>query len=130
MADSTDVPTPEQLQLALERTYLPHERTMMAWVRTATSLIAFGFTLYKTFYYLHQNDPVKHPEQPLGARVFGILMIAIGMVTLLLAAWQHQQQMKQLRVHYPNAPFSLSLVVTVLIAMLGLVAIAATVFTV
>lgn len=130
MADTTDAQAPDQLQLALERTYLAHERTMMAWVRTATSLIAFGFTLYKTFYYLHQNDPVKHPEQPLGARVFGILMILIGMVTLLLAAWQHQQQMKQLRVHYPNAPFSLSLVVTILIACLGLMAMLGTLFSV
>lgn len=103
---------------------------MMAWVRTATSLIAFGFTLYKTFYYLHQNDPVRHPEQPLGARVFGMLMIVIGMVTLALAACQHRKQMKRLRVHYPDAPFSLSLVVTVLIAVLGLVAMVATVFTV
>ena len=41
-------------RLAVERTRLAHERTLMAWVRTATSLISFGFTLFKFFQYLHQ----------------------------------------------------------------------------
>ena len=40
---------PDQVHLALERTYLAHERTLMAWVRTATSLITFGFSIYKFF---------------------------------------------------------------------------------
>ena len=39
----------ERTTLAVERTRLAHERTLMAWVRTATSLISFGFTIYKTF---------------------------------------------------------------------------------
>ncbi len=34
-------------RLAVDRTRLAHERTLMAWVRTATSLIPFGFTIYK-----------------------------------------------------------------------------------
>jgi putative membrane protein len=35
--------------LAVDRTWLAHERTLMAWVRTATSMISFGFTIYKFF---------------------------------------------------------------------------------
>ena len=35
--------------LALERTRIAYERTMMAWIRTATSLITFGFSVYKFF---------------------------------------------------------------------------------
>ena len=31
----------------MDRTRLAYERTLMAWVRTATSLISFGFTIYK-----------------------------------------------------------------------------------
>jgi uncharacterized membrane protein YidH (DUF202 family) len=30
-------------KLSLQRTVLSHERTMLAWVRTSTSLITFGF---------------------------------------------------------------------------------------
>lgn len=128
MAEETHAKTPDQLQLALERTFLAHERTLMAWVRTATSLITFGFTLYKFFYYLHEQDPVKHPERLLGTRTFGLLMIVIGMLTLALATWQHRLQIQQLRSQYAAAPLSLSLVVAVLIAVLGLVAIVAAAF--
>jgi len=47
----------DQMNLALERTFLAHERTLMAWVRTAASLITFGFTLFKFFEYLHEQQP-------------------------------------------------------------------------
>jgi putative membrane protein len=33
--------------LALDRTRMAAERTLMAWVRTALSMIGFGFTIYK-----------------------------------------------------------------------------------
>ena len=36
-------------KLAFDRTRAAYERTMMAWIRTATSLITFGFTIYKFF---------------------------------------------------------------------------------
>ena len=34
-------------QLAIDRTRLAAERSLMAWIRTALSMIAFGFTIYK-----------------------------------------------------------------------------------
>ena len=40
---------PDSTELAVDRTWLAHERTLMAWVRTATSMISFGFTIYKFF---------------------------------------------------------------------------------
>jgi inner membrane protein YidH len=61
--------------LALERTRLAHERTLMAWVRTATSLISFGFTIYKAFEYLRQRQPdVAHGV--LGPRNFALVRCA------------------------------------------------------
>ena len=36
-------------KLSYDRTRLAYENTMMAWVRTATSLITFGFSIYKFF---------------------------------------------------------------------------------
>lgn len=128
MAEEPQGSPPDQLQLALERTFLAHERTLMAWVRTATSLITFGFTMYKYFYYLHEQDPARHPQRLLGARTYGMLMITVGLVTLALAAWQHRQQVTHLRMQYRHAPMSLSLLVAVLIAGLGLIAIVAAAF--
>jgi hypothetical protein len=45
MSPETDVktiPEPDQVKLALERTFLGYERLLMAWNRTATSRITFG----------------------------------------------------------------------------------------
>ncbi|MGH7988435.1 MAG: DUF202 domain-containing protein [Candidatus Binataceae bacterium] len=36
-------------ELAVARTRASYERTMMSWIRTATSLITFGFSIYKFF---------------------------------------------------------------------------------
>lgn len=112
-------PGPDQVQLALERTYLAYERTLMAWVRTATGLITFGFTLYKFFFYLREQEPEKHAEQLIGPRTYGLVMMGLGVFTLAAAAWQHRQQTKRLRTQYA-APFSLSLVLAAFIAVLGI----------
>jgi putative membrane protein len=125
MAEQTCVETPDQAHLALERTFLAHERTLMAWVRTSASLITFGFTLYKLFFYLHELNPIRPPERLPRARNFGLFLIVIGVLALALAAWQYRLHMKRLRAYYENAPFSLSLLVAGLIAGLGIVALAA-----
>ena len=44
-----DQPLDTSTRLAAERTRLASERTLMAWIRTSTSLIAFGFTIFKFF---------------------------------------------------------------------------------
>jgi putative membrane protein len=113
-----DVPT--STDLAVERTRMAHERTLMAWVRTATSLISFGFTIYKFFEYLRQSAPVPPPEHFLGSRQFAMLMIIIGLVTLTLATIQHRRDMKVLRAHFPELPYSLAAVLAVLVALLGI----------
>src|SRR5262245_27340821 len=88
---------PAATKLALERTRLAHERTMMAWVRTATSLISFGFTIYKFFQYLHQN---QGPAGISGPRDFALLMIGIGLTALLLATIEQRRNMEMLRKEY------------------------------
>lgn len=113
-------PPPDQMTLALERTYLAHERTLMAWTRTATSLITFGFTLYKFFEYLHERGEAAKSSQVFGARTFGLIMIGIGVFTLVVASMQHYLQMRQLRAQYHNTPFSLALLLAGLIACLGI----------
>ena len=54
---------PNATQLAVERTRLAYERTLMAWVRTATSLISFGFTIYKFFQFLREEGAGTMPHR-------------------------------------------------------------------
>jgi putative membrane protein len=93
----------------------------MAWIRTATSLISFGFTIYKFFQALHeQNAAVPHPERIIGSRGYALVMIIIGLVALILATVQHRRDVKALRAHYPDFPYSLATMIAILVAGLGL----------
>ncbi|MCE9545222.1 MAG: DUF202 domain-containing protein [Planctomycetia bacterium] len=117
---TVDHPPVDQISLALERTFLAYERTLMAWTRTSTSLITFGFTLYKFFEYLHERGEVARGPQLFGARTFGMVMIGVGVVTLVLATIQHRLQLRRLYATAGKPPFSLSFVLASLIAGLGI----------
>jgi putative membrane protein len=104
--------------LALERTRLAYERTLMAWVRTATSLISFGFTIYKFFPFLRDSQSFE-AESTLGLRAFAVLMIGIGLTALILATVEHRRQMRGLAPEYGKLPLSLAAVVSALVGVLG-----------
>ena len=120
MTDQSEEIKPDATKLALERTFLAYERTLMAWTRTSVSLISFGFTLFKFFQYVMDREPEKHADDILGPRTIGVLMIGIGTFMLLLASFMHRKQIVELRKAYPEAPFSQSLILAVLISILGL----------
>ena len=114
---------PDNTRLALDRTRLAYERTLMAWVRTATSLISFGFTIFKFFQFLREDRP-EMSEGAIGPRGFAVLMIAIGLTALLLATLEHRRHMNALRTSYGPLPISLAAVVAALIAVLGVLGLA------
>lgn len=114
-------------RLAMDRTRLAHERTLMAWIRTATSLISFGFTIYKFFQYL-QDKSQAPGDRIFGPREFALLMIGIGLLALLFATVQHRRDMVTLRVQSPGVPYSLATVLAGLLSILGVVAFLAVVF--
>jgi len=107
-------------RLAVDRTRLAHERTLMAWVRTATSLISFGFTIYKFFQFELKGQPPS-PERLIGPRGFALFMIGIGLVALLLSTLEHRRSMRALRAEFGNVPLSTAAVVAGLISLLGIV---------
>lgn len=117
-----------QVELALDRTYLAYDRTLLAWIKTATSLITFGFTLYKFFVYIHEQGSVRPTGQVLSPRIFGLIMIAIGVFVLALASWQHRQKLRRLQAYHSNAPVSLSLILAGLIVSPGVLAFTAAMF--
>ena len=114
--------------LAVERTWLAYERTMMAWVRTATSLISFGFTIYKFFQFeLGSHPPAVEPL--IGPREFALLMIGTGLIALALAFIGHQRSLRDLHGRFhTTTPRSVAGVVAGLVSVLGLVAFVAVVF--
>jgi putative membrane protein len=117
-APKVDVST----RLAIERTRVAYDRTMMSWIRTATSLITFGFTIYKYF----QIQRVAAPSESLvGPREFSLILISLGLFSLAVAVWQNRQSLLRLRALYPETPRSLAGGLAFVIALLGLLALIA-----
>ncbi|TAU72754.1 YidH family protein [Rhizobium leguminosarum] len=78
------------------RTRLSVERTLMSWVRTAVSLIGFGFTIVQFFDRLQQipgTAPARFPEAP---RIFGLALIFCGVAALAASAWEYRWTIRYL----------------------------------
>jgi putative membrane protein len=106
-------------EFALTRTFMASDRTLMAWVRTSTSLISFGFTIYKFFQYVRENQPPR--DTLLGPRGVGLVMIGLGVGALILATIEHRYQTRVLRARFPQyGPFGRSLAVGVAAIVSGL----------
>jgi len=115
---------PSNTELAMQRTILAHERTLMGWVRTSTSLITFGFTIYKFFQLEMQDRPPI--QSVIGPRQFAVLMISIGLFSLVAATIEYRLYRTDLRRSYPAAPsLSLAGVVAALVSLLGILALVA-----
>lgn len=77
------------------RTQLGLQRTLMASVRTAVSLIGFGFTVAQ-FFQRMRGESAEHfgVELP---RNLGLVLILAGVLSLALATWQYRMAMGYLR---------------------------------
>jgi len=116
--------TNDATRLALSRTILAHDRTLMAWVRTSTSMISFGFTIYK-FFQFELKTPAEPAHHLIGPRGFALIMISTGLTGLLLAAIQHRSSLKLLRDMYGDQPRSVAGIVGWFVALLGVLALIA-----
>ena len=107
-------------QLAYDRTLLAYERTMQAWIRTATSLITFGFSVYKLTD-VFATTPGQRARLG-GPQEFGTILVFIGFFALAMAVVVYRQSMRALRMEYGKHSQSLSLWLAGIIAILGIFA--------
>jgi putative membrane protein len=112
--------------LAFERTRAAYERTMMAWIRTATSLITFGFSIYKFFQL--EGHMIPERKHLIGARQFALMLVSIGLISLLLATLEYRQNIRTLGAEYTYNHRSLAVLVAAVISILGFVALFIVIF--
>lgn len=67
----------------------------MAWIRTAFSMISFGFTIGKFFESL--NEQAGRPAHGGSARVLALLLISLGVVSLLTGVWEYRRALTRLQ---------------------------------
>ncbi len=113
-------------KLAFDRTWVAYERTMLAWVRTATSLITFGFSVYKFFQIVREEG--GRNSHLIGSRQFGLLLVSIGLASLALATLEYRQNIRMLGEQYAGRPRSLAVIVAALISILGILAMGLMIF--
>lgn len=124
--DVTSTKVDASTNLAYERTWLAWESTQMGWIRTALSLISFGFTIAKFFEFLGTKQGAATPL--LGAQTVGVIMIAMGLVSLAMSTIQHKRAEMDLRARCPQLPRSLTWVTASMLAVIGLLALAGAMF--
>lgn len=123
MTDQSTQPATEITVAArfdLERTRIAYEQLMMSWIRTATSLITFGFSIYKFFQLEGPDSP--RANRMVGPREFSFALVIIGLLSLAFATSEYHRNMLILRAQYPRNPRSLAGIVAGLISALGILA--------
>ena len=105
---------------------------MLSWIRTAISLISFGFGIQQFFRISRAGTPEN--KGFIGPHEFGLIMIIIGLLALLFVTLEQRAAINMLRVQYPVAegylgiPRSRANLLAALIAILGLLSISSIIF--
>ena len=99
-ANEDEVKTNLTNELAKERNRAAYDRTLMAWIRTAISLIGFGFAIAKSYEYIEMDALEKtgrfidRIHAPLW---FGMSFIVLGMLCILGGVVQYTKVVNQIK---------------------------------
>ena len=116
----------DSTRIAYESMRATYERIMMSWISTATSLITFGFSIYKFFQI--EAPASAQRGRLIGPSEFAFALVSIGLFSLLLATVEHRQAVRALGAQYGIRRRSLAGVVAVPISILGIFALFAMIF--
>jgi len=96
-ADRIDVQPSVNNHFAWIRTAIALQRTLLAGVRTAVSLIGFGFTVAQFFQKMQASMPAGlRAVNPAIPRNLGLTLIVGGVLSLALFTWQYHVAMRTL----------------------------------
>jgi putative membrane protein len=107
------------------RVYLAAERTFLAWVRTAVSLMGFGFIVARFALILRAyglTPPATYGERAGISTWVGFGMICVGVSVCFVAASRHHAYIRALERGVTNPPLDTrtSLLVAGILALVGL----------
>jgi putative membrane protein len=66
----------------------------MAWIRTALSMLSFGFTIFKFLDAMAKNNQIERSDSP--QRV-GLFLVGLGMAALLLGTMSYWGTLQDIR---------------------------------
>ena len=113
-------------KLAIARTALAEDRTLLAWVRTSVGIIGFGFSFYKFFDYLAEQERYFPRHRHLGPRQYALILITCGNLALLLATLDYFRALKKIRLLDPELARSKAPLLALFMVVFGLLTMIAT----
>jgi putative membrane protein len=96
IADRFEVRITADSHFAWLRTRASIERTLMSWIRTAVSLIGFGFTIVQFFERMQELPGVNPALHPAAPRYLGLALISCGILALIVSVWQYHWTIRYL----------------------------------
>ena len=88
-------------QKPMTNEHLANERTLLAWVRTAIGIMAFGFVVVKFSLFIRQMAIMTGTQSAvplLGySEPVGIILAVLGVVSLVFGTWRYYKIEQQLR---------------------------------
>jgi putative membrane protein len=92
------------------------DRSLMAWVRTALSMISFGFTIYKLLQAFEQKGGAIAVGTPRSA---GLFLTGLGTVAMLMGLCEYWYRLKGLRQVGPVGRVQPSFVMALIMSVTG-----------
>jgi putative membrane protein len=102
--------------LGVERTAMAADRSLMAWIRTALSMISFGFTIYKLLDGFAQSGQLADSSTP---RTVGLFLIGLGTVAIVMGTIEYWFRVRGLQHLHPMRILQPTFVMALIMSVSG-----------
>jgi putative membrane protein len=107
----------ERTDLAEMRTMMGADRSLMAWVRTALSLLSFGFTIDKVLTGLQKaGQSLPDVNSPRNA---GLFLVALGTGAMVMGTLEYWQVFRELRLMHHFRRMRPALIMALVMSVTG-----------
>jgi len=106
------------------REHLANERTFLSWIRTSIALMGFGFVIVKFTLFLKEISLLLETNGVSStgySAIVGVIMVALGVIIAILAFVQYKKYENQLNNNSYVSSSKLSLFITLIILIGGII---------
>lgn len=111
-----------QTELAKQRNRIAADRTLLAWIRTSMALIGIGFGLERTVNQLYLGVETVSNTPNILVEIFSLLIIGTGILAILMASFDYQNEIKRLQQpdYYYTPRQSLGIIISGLLVLIAI----------